>query len=106
AGILRPLSPYITDGIAHIFYYTQHMATVHYENGKFHVHKEVADDEKKNGTAKERPSSKKDIPSNDQFVSSIQDETAPQFSDNDHSFFLTATLALSDSRKDDPPPKA
>lgn len=45
--MLKPLSPYIADATAHIFYYTQHMATVHYQNGKFHVHREVTDNVKK-----------------------------------------------------------
>jgi hypothetical protein len=38
---LKPVTPILSDTIAHAFYYSQHMATVHYENGKMHVHKEI-----------------------------------------------------------------
>lgn len=38
--LLRPFLPFAMDFLAHTFWYTQHMATVHYENGKFHVHYE------------------------------------------------------------------
>ena len=58
--MLKPVAPYIQDTVAHIFYYTQHMATVHYENGKMHVHKEVMDNVKKEASQKKIPASKKD----------------------------------------------
>jgi len=38
--ILKPVLPAVCDGIAHIFWYSEHMATVHYEHGKYHVHLE------------------------------------------------------------------
>jgi hypothetical protein len=41
--MLKPVLPFLLDGVAHMFWYSKHMATVHYENGKFHVHKEVVD---------------------------------------------------------------
>ena len=33
--------PVINDVVAHIFFKMQHMATVHYENGKHHLHVEL-----------------------------------------------------------------
>ncbi len=60
ALMLKPVSPYISDTIAHIFYFAQHMATVHYENGKFHVHKEVIAAAKEEAAPKDQTSSKKD----------------------------------------------
>lgn len=39
--LIKPVTPIISDAIAHVFYYSQHMATVHYENGKMHVHQEM-----------------------------------------------------------------
>ncbi|MEO7265378.1 MAG: hypothetical protein ABIW38_10715 [Ferruginibacter sp.] len=39
--LCKPITPIISDGIAHAFYYSQHMATVHYENGKMHLHQEL-----------------------------------------------------------------
>ena len=58
--MLKPVSPYIYDSVAHIFYYNQHMATVHYENGKMHVHNEIVNNTKKDQPAKEMPASKKE----------------------------------------------
>ena len=45
--IFKPVMPTIADTMAHIFWYSHHMATVHYENGKYHVHLEYADAAKK-----------------------------------------------------------
>ena len=36
--MLKPVLPYVSDLLAHVFWYSDHMATMHYENGKFHVH--------------------------------------------------------------------
>jgi hypothetical protein len=40
-GLLAPVSPIITDVLAHTFWRAQHMATVHCVNGKYHVHYEL-----------------------------------------------------------------
>ena len=42
--------PIINDAIAHTFYKMEHLATVHFENGKYHVHAELANaaDQQKN----------------------------------------------------------
>lgn len=63
--IVKPVAPYVSDAVAHIFYYSQHMATVHYENGKMHVHQEIADNAKKEQPTKEIPSAKKENAAND-----------------------------------------
>jgi hypothetical protein len=44
---LRPLVPVVSDWLAHTFWLSEHVATVHYENGHYHVHyelKEIAKD--------------------------------------------------------------
>ena len=41
--LLKPAMPYVTDVLAHSFSYANHMATIHFENGKYHVHKEAVD---------------------------------------------------------------
>lgn len=49
---LRPLTVVISDVLAHTFFRVQHMATIHYENGKYHVHadlKAIADEERCSG---------------------------------------------------------
>jgi len=63
--MLKPVTPYFSDLAAHIFSYSEHMATVHFENGKLHVHKEIVDNAKKTDPQKEAPSSKKENSAND-----------------------------------------
>ena len=41
ASILKPAIPYFSDTIAHTFYYAAHVKTVHFQNGKYHVHHEL-----------------------------------------------------------------
>jgi len=41
--LCKPILPYIADGIEHVLLYDQHVATVHIENGKMHVHKEAVE---------------------------------------------------------------
>jgi len=36
--IIKPVMPSLSDLVAHIFWYSHHMATIHYEHGKYHVH--------------------------------------------------------------------
>ena len=47
---LKPILPFARDFVAHTFNEFDHVATVHFENGKYHVHaevkKEVASDTK------------------------------------------------------------
>ena len=50
--MLKPILPFMTDTVAHIFWYSEHMATVHYEKGKYHMHFESLDAAKKSGTEK------------------------------------------------------
>ena len=49
--MIKPILPVIADAMAHSFWKSQHILTVHEVNGKFHVHKELVkaskDDEKR-----------------------------------------------------------
>jgi hypothetical protein len=47
-GLLKPAMPLIKDVLAHTFFKTQHMATVHFENGRYHLHLELKEDAKSN----------------------------------------------------------
>ena len=38
---LKPLTAIVKDVIAHTFFKMQHTATVHYENGHYHLHTEL-----------------------------------------------------------------
>src|ERR1700757_3886714 len=52
-GLIKPIMPIINDVIAHTFYKMEHLATVHFENGKYHVHAELASEAgKQNNDAK------------------------------------------------------
>lgn len=63
--MFKPLLPYITDVVAHTLFYQSHMATVHFENGKFHVHKEIINETKKEQQAGNTQQLKKDNQPND-----------------------------------------
>ncbi len=55
---LKPLTAVVADALAHTFFNARHMATIHYENGHYHLHnelKEIAGQE--NGITKEKPGS-------------------------------------------------
>jgi hypothetical protein len=69
--MLKPVLPYINDVISHTFFYAHHMATVHYANGKYHVHYEIARDIKNQKSDKSTSSNlKKDNLTNEHLVPS------------------------------------
>jgi hypothetical protein len=37
-ALVKPLVPAVSDFFAHTFWKTEHLATVHFENGKYHLH--------------------------------------------------------------------
>lgn len=51
--VCKPVMPSIADTIAHIFWYSEHIAKVHYENGKYHVHLEYQQAAKDHSPEKE-----------------------------------------------------
>ena len=104
--MLKPVSPYISDAVAHIFYYTQHMATVHYENGKYHVHKELVDDTKQSNSEKEAPASKKENSANDH-IAIQQKQTVPFLPVNISYQFSAASKLINNYLAGEyPPPRA
>jgi len=104
--MLKPVSPYIADTFEHIFNYTQHMATIHYENGKYHVHKELVDYAKKNDPVKENSIAKKENSANDH-IATQQNQTV-QLLPVIISYQLSATSNLLNNylAGDYPPPRA
>ncbi len=104
--MLKPVSPYLSDTVAHIFNYTQHMATVHYENGKYHVHKEMVNNAKKNIPAKEIPASKKENSANDHIT--VQQKQTVSFLSLNFSYqFSPASKLINNYLAGDyPPPRA
>jgi hypothetical protein len=39
--LFKPVLPVLADAFAHVFMEERHMATVHFENGRYHLHLEV-----------------------------------------------------------------
>jgi hypothetical protein len=50
-ALLKPLMPIANDIIAHTFYKIEHISTIHYENGRYHLHAELSEDNTKNNTS-------------------------------------------------------
>ena len=46
-GLIKPTIPLIKDVLAHTFFEKLHKATVHYENGRYHLHIELNDEAQK-----------------------------------------------------------
>ncbi len=61
AAQLKPLTAVINDALAHTFWKVQHMATVHFENGHYHLHNELKtiSEEDKNSTQEKSSSTEK-----------------------------------------------
>lgn len=66
--VFKPVLPFINDFIGHVFFLSKHMATVHVENGKYHVHYETAKDAKEEKSDKNTAPLKKYDSPNDQIV--------------------------------------
>ncbi len=47
-ALLKPIIPVVNDVFAHTFYKLEHLATVHYENGKYHLHTELEKQDSEN----------------------------------------------------------
>lgn len=46
-GLIKPTMPLVKDLLAHTFFEKSHKATVHYENGRYHLHLELNEDAQK-----------------------------------------------------------
>ena len=66
--MLKPVMPYISDAIAHILFFKDHMATVHAHNGKFHVHLQVSEAAKNDNSDKSANILKKDASDNEHII--------------------------------------
>lgn len=103
---LKPLLPYAKDAMAHIFWYSQHIATVHEENGKYHVHYETIDAAKESAQEKSSTTTKPTSFSSEHIFST----------ESSYAFFIepiinkacdtyTSQLLTKSAHADDPPPK-
>lgn len=60
-ALVKPLVPAFADLLSHTFWKTEHLATVHFENGKYHLHIEM----EKAGKEDQQNNSKKISEKND-----------------------------------------
>lgn len=106
---LKPLTAVIQDVLAHTFFKAQHMATIHFENGQYHLHAELKDiSEKDNSTPSEK------TPSTQKTNDTVSSHTTPEFNFQikKHSLLSQnptgSTSALSEAflKINSPPPKA
>ena len=102
-SIIKPVLPYSSDFIAHLFWYSEHIATVHCVNGKYHVHYEVMEATKKSSSEKGNLS--KNVSSDDHLLAKVL-ANFPQnpVSNNDFTAFSSALLSAH-LKSDYPPPK-
>jgi hypothetical protein len=102
--VLKPMLPAVADTFAHIFWYSEHMATVHYEHGKYHVHLENINAARKDAPEKHN-SLRADEPVNVHLqITEVFNFTAFAAAPNT---FITTTTALADSFPNShyPPPR-
>lgn len=104
--MLKPVLPYVSDFIGHVFFYAQHMATVHVENGKMHIHKEIVDNAKKAASQKELPSSQKDNSTNDHIILQQKESIPNPDLKKIHQIPSTSALLYNFLTGEYPPPRA
>ena len=103
--MLKPVLPYVSDKIAHVFWYAQHMATVHYLDGKFHVHKEMMEEAKKNNNDKNPYSQKKEQSQNEHLVADIKPLRLNHLLIKEYFFNSSPALLPVHLKADYPPPR-
>lgn len=103
--MLKPVAPWFSDIVAHVFYNSQHMATVHYENGKLHVHKEIIDNAKKDEPEKQAPSSKKENAASDHVAIKRNNEQQDPVLTFKHTNPRSSSLTDIELLTDYPPPR-
>jgi hypothetical protein len=103
--LLKPLLPVLSDTAAHIFLYSEHVATVHFENGKYHVHKEMNEAAKKNLPEQNQQDQKKVISPDEYLVTIVPCDLPHSVIIKKQylslSYFIKSHIAAGDT----PPPK-
>ncbi|HLY70728.1 MAG TPA: hypothetical protein VKR53_13435 [Puia sp.] len=59
--LVRPAVPFVADVIAHTFWYAHHVATVHFENGRYHVHYQYMKEAQKSFPGKNQQQAKTEV---------------------------------------------
>jgi hypothetical protein len=89
-GCTHSLWPIIKDTLAHTFYEKQHIASVHYENGHYHLHIELSQ------STKEKPSEHKSIAHFENLAIHllVQHLIPLSVSQNRNKFYVRSSLAV------------
>lgn len=104
--MFKPAFPYLNDAVAHILFYRQHMATVHFENGTYHVHAEVTKNAKEEDSNKTTPSLKKEKNASDHItIVSIKDIITGEMICPKYASALHYDLPAGNSQYNYPPPR-
>ena len=101
--IVKPVVPYVTDAMAHAFWYADHIKTVHHQHGGDHVHYELSEDAKKN--MPDKNSSKKDDSGSDHLAVELKHDVSGNNFITSHSLFNTEGYNNPSQSFDAPPPK-
>ncbi len=104
--MVKPMFPYINDAINHLIFYQQHLATVHFEDGAYHVHTEVSNDVKNSDSNEDIPLSKKPANSSEHLVILADKQcSAVLVVPVVHALFNCAGLSAGDLHDHYPPPR-
>ena len=106
ASIFKPVMPYLSDAIDHTFYYAEHVKTVHFENGKYHVHNELVKHSRSSTNDDKDAMQKKMASSNEHLITTIY--STPSFSTYlSHNYFRHIQSSTFDIyiNGDFPPPR-
>ena len=66
--MFKPVIPFVTDCIAHLLFYKDHILTVHAHYGKFHVHAAIAEEAKNDQSEKNTNNLKKENQINEHII--------------------------------------
>ena len=102
--MFKSVLPYVTDFVAHILFFKDHIQTVHAHHGKFHAHTTVAEGAKNDQSEKSTNNVKKDNVGSDHIVIETCVISIQQFSKKNLCFISIAALNR-DIHHDYPPPR-
>lgn len=104
--MLMPVLPYVSDTVAHTFWLYQHIATVHYEHGKYHTHYEAQAIAKKTNTDATTTNDKYNTNADDHVAIDATYYFKQHIITNQHFGAYTARNYHTHLQGDYPPPKA
>ena len=103
--MLKPMMPTIIDGMAHLFWYSHHIATVHYEHGSLHVHYDYLQAAKKESGDKSTALPKPDTNSTEHLGIKPIHALPPARQDIIYYQYQPSNLSTPDTHRDYPPPE-